>query len=143
MDWESLIKKLVEFMGFRDYRVEIKPGERRGLIFIYDSQNLVKEHLPILVESINNIAHTIAKKNNEPPIFFDVNNYKQERERLIVELAKAAAKRAATTKEEVSLPAMNSYERRLVHVELAIHPDVKTESTGEGKERCVIVKPVG
>ena len=38
---------------------------------------------------------------------------------------------------------MNSYERRLVHVELAIHPDVTTESIGAGKNRYVIIKPIG
>jgi predicted RNA-binding protein Jag len=37
---------------------------------------------------------------------------------------------------------MNSYERRIVHVELAIHPEVTTESMGVGKERYVIVKPI-
>ena len=38
---------------------------------------------------------------------------------------------------------MNSYERRLVHTALAIHPDVTTESVGEGKERYVVIKPIG
>ena len=37
---------------------------------------------------------------------------------------------------------MNSYERRLVHVELAVHPSVTTESAGEGRERYVIIKPI-
>ena len=46
------------------------------------------------------------------------------------------------TKEKISLPAMNSYERRLVHVELSIHPEVATESAGMGKERCVVIKPI-
>ena len=142
MDLESQIKKLIELMGLNDFRVEIKPEERRGLIFIYDNPALVKENLPSLVEGINHLAHMIAKKKNEAPIFFDINNYRQERENLISELARAAAKKAIATKEQVSLPAMNSYERRLVHVALAVHPEVKTESAGEGKERYVIVKPI-
>jgi predicted RNA-binding protein Jag len=37
---------------------------------------------------------------------------------------------------------MNSYERRIVHVELAIHPNVKTESVGEGRERYIVIKPL-
>ena len=129
-------------MGFGDFKVEIKPEERRGLIFIYDNPQLAKENLPSLVESINHIVHMIAKKNNEPPIFFDINNYRQERENLISELARAAAKKASVTKEPITLPAMNSYERRLVHVALAVHPEVTTESVGEGKERYVVVKPI-
>ena len=142
IDWESLIKKIIELMGFGDFRVEVKPEERRGSIFIYDNPSLVKENLPSLVEGINHVVHMIAKKNNETPTFFDINSYRQERENLISELARAAAKKAASTKGEISLPAMNSYERRLVHVALAVHPEVTTESAGEGRERYVIVKPI-
>jgi predicted RNA-binding protein Jag len=141
-NWEELTKKLAEFMGFRDYRVEIKPEEKRGALFIYDGGALLKENLPALVESINHLYQMIAKKSGTELIFLDVNNYRQERETLIAELARAAAKKAVVTKADVSLPAMNSYERRLVHVELAIHPEVKTESAGEGKERYVIIRPI-
>ena len=129
-------------MGFRDYRVEIKPEEKRSSLFIYDGGNLLKENLPSIVESINHLFQMIAKKNAAELVFLDVNNYRQERENLIAELARAAAKKAVTTKGDVSLPAMNSYERRLVHVELAVHPEVITESVGDGKERYVVIKPI-
>ncbi|HUZ92369.1 MAG TPA: R3H domain-containing nucleic acid-binding protein [Candidatus Paceibacterota bacterium] len=130
-------------MGFSDYRIEVKPEEKHGSIFIYDSAELVKANLPMLVESVNHLIQMIAKKNGAQATFLDINNYRQEREHLIAELARAAAKKVTQTKEKVSLPSMNSYERRLVHVELAVHPEVTTESAGEGKERYVIVKPVG
>lgn len=127
-------------MGFTDYRVDLKPGDKRGSVFVYDHPNLIKENLPVVVESINHLVQMASRKSGDSTIFFDVNNYRQERENLITELARAAAKRVLVTKEKISLPAMNSYERRLVHVELAIHPDVTTESTGDGKERCVVIK---
>jgi len=141
-DWETRAKNLAEFMGFRDYRIEMKPEEKRGALFIYDGGTMLKENLPSIVESVNHLFQMIAKKNGEEFMFLDVNNYREERESLIAELARAAAKRAVATKTDVSLPAMNSYERRLVHVELAIHPDVTTESAGDGKERYVTVKPI-
>jgi spoIIIJ-associated protein len=140
--WEELTKKIAEGMGFRDYRVDVKPDEKRGALFIYDGGDFIKENLPNIVESINHLFQMIAKKNGIELIFLDVNNYRQERETLIAELARAAAKKAVATKNDISLPAMNSYERRLVHVELAIHPEVKTESAGEGKERYVIIRPI-
>lgn len=139
---ETLINKLIELMGFKDYRVEIKPEQKRCSIFIYDNAVLVKENLPTIVDSINHIFQMISKKHDQPPLFLDVNNYRQQRENLIIELAKAAAKKVLLTGENVSLPAMNSYERRLIHLELAIHPEVTTESVGVGKERYVVVKPV-
>lgn len=142
MDWEALTKQMVEFMGFRDYRIDMKPEERHGSLFIYDGGNLLKENLPSIVESVNHLFQMIAKKNGAELIFLDVNNYRQERENLIAELARAAAKKATATKGDIPLPAMNSYERRLVHTALAVHPEVTTESMGEGKERYVVVKPI-
>ncbi|MDO8536833.1 MAG: R3H domain-containing nucleic acid-binding protein [bacterium] len=137
---ETFVKKIIDGLGFRDYRLEIKPNEKHGAVFIYDYPDLVKTNLPTLVESVNHLLQMVAKKNDQPSVFLDINNYRQERENLIAELARAAAKKVLQTKEKVFLPAMNSYERRLVHVELAVHPEVTTESAGMGKERYVIVK---
>ncbi len=140
--WEAITKNIVEAMGFRDYRLEIKPEEKHGSLFIYDGGNLLKENLAAIVESVNHLFQMIAKKNQIDLFFLDVNNYRQERENLIAELARAAAKKAVATKSAVPLPAMNSYERRIVHAELALHPEVTTESSGEGKERYVVIKPL-
>jgi len=140
--WEEIAKKLAEYMGFHDYRVESKPEEKRVSLFIYDGGNLIKENLPNIVESVNHIFQMIARKNGAELVFLDVNNYREERKNLIAELARAAAKKAVATKTEVSLPVMNSYERRLVHMELAVHPEVTTESTGDAKERYVIIRPI-
>ncbi len=140
--WEIFIKKLVDQMGFRDYHLEIDAEEGRGSLFIYEDNPFIKESLPAIVESMNHIVQMVARKNQAKTFFLDINNYRRDRENIIAELARAAAKRVAATREQVSLPAMNSYERRLVHVELAIHPDVKTESIGAGKERYVIIKPI-
>lgn len=142
MDWEIFIKTTLDGIGFRDYRLEVKPEEKHAAVFIYEDQNLLRENLPSIVEGMNHLLQMVAKKNQAETIFLDINNYRHERENLIAELARAAAKKVMSTKEEVSLPAMNSYERRLVHVELAIHPEVRTESAGEGKERYVIIKLV-
>jgi spoIIIJ-associated protein len=141
-NWESYIKKTLDLIGFTDYRLEIKIDERRGSVFIYEDQEMVKENLPAIVDAVNHILQMVAKKNQAEAIFLDINNYRHDRERLIAELARAAAKKAAATKTDVALPAMNSYERRLVHMELAMHPNVKTESAGEGKERYVVIKPI-
>ena len=139
-NWETFVKKTIELIGFKDFRVDIDNERNRGLIFIYDSPTLVKENLAQIVESLNYLIQMAAKKNGQAPPVFDVNNYRQERENLIVELAKAAAKKVLATGENISLPVMNSYERRLIHMALAIHPEVTTESAGLSKDRHVIIK---
>ena len=140
--WEEYSKKLIELMGFSDFRVEIDNEHNHGAIFIYDNGLSMKETVPAFIEGLNHIVQLVAKKQSVSPVFFDVNNYRKERERLITELARTAARKVVATKQEISLPAMNSYERRLVHMELSMHPGVATESMGIGRDRYVIIKPI-
>jgi predicted RNA-binding protein Jag len=142
MDWHQFIKDLVAKMGFADYKVEIDSEHHSGSIVVFDASPVFKEYIPMFVESMNHLSQILAQKHGDSPFFFDVNNYRKEREKLLTELARAAARKAVATKEPVQLPAMNSYERRIIHMELAGHPEVITESLGGGKERYVTVKLV-
>ena len=73
-NWETFASKLIELMGFREKGVEVDSEERRGAIFIHDHPSLVREHLPILVESFNHLIQQVARKNNQQPVCFDINN---------------------------------------------------------------------
>jgi predicted RNA-binding protein Jag len=138
---EQKIKKVIELMGLRDADIEIDTEGRR-ISILANEDEWFKERIPDLVKDFKHLVSVMARKEGGDHYFVDINNYRKERERLIAELAKAAAQKAVTTKTEVRLPAMNAYERRLVHMELSMRPDIKTESVGEGAGRCVIVKPL-
>ena len=143
MNWQEFITTLVARMGFIDCKVEVDTAHRSASIVVYAEAPAFKEHIPLFVESLNHLSQVLAQKHGVEPFFFDVNNYRKEREKLLSELARAAARKVVATKQPVSLPAMNSYERRIIHVELANHPEVTTESVGGGKERYVTVRVVG
>lgn len=134
-------KKMLELMGFSDFSVDAEPEGRRVRIFINEGE-WFKSWVPKVVADLEHVLRLFAKKENAEYVFVDVNNYRKEREYLIVEIAKAAARKATVTKADVTLPPMNAYERRLVHTELSTRPDVKTESVGTGSERYVVVKPL-
>lgn len=136
------VQKLLELAGFNDCSIQADSENRKLAVFVNEGE-WFKKILPNFVNDMDHVIRLVAKKSNAENVFIDVNNYRREREGLIIELAKAAARKALLTKSEVELPSMNAYERRLIHVELATHPDVKTESIGIGKERRVIVKPSG
>ncbi len=138
---QETIKELIEKMGFRDYSVSYDEDARRFSILIEDGKFLEKG-LPNFIADLNYLVKLMTKKQDWAPVMLDVNNYRKKREELIVELAKAAARKVAATQAEIALPPMNAYERRLIHAELAERPDLKTESTGEGKERAVVIKPL-
>lgn len=71
----------------------------------------------------------------------DINDYKKKKTDYLREFAREAADEVALKKEEKKLPAMPSYERRIIHAELAQRSDVTTESQGEGLERFIVIKP--
>lgn len=69
----------------------------------------------------------------------DVNNQKSKQDEALKAKVLLLAKRAEDLKMSVELDPMSSYERMLVHSFLEGQPHVKTESTGEGKDRRVVI----
>jgi spoIIIJ-associated protein len=63
-----------------------------------------------------------------------------QREAELQEMARQCAERVLASGEAVTLPEMNSFERRIVHVALAETPGIATESEGEGASRRVVVR---
>lgn len=138
---KEIVETLVYNMGFCDISVSVHEEGRRFSLFINDAPFL-KRHLPAFVNDFDAVLKLILKKKGFEFVFLDINNHRKEREDLLIRLARAAAKKVSVTKKEIPLPAMNAFERRIIHAELAMHPDIKTESTGEGKNRRVVVKPL-
>jgi len=135
------LERMVELMGFRDFSVNASEDSNRISIAIRD-RVVEGDNLPVFVLNLDRITRLMAKQLDKNPVIVDVNFYRKQREELIIKLARAAARKTTATGDDVSLPAMNAYERLLVHTELAVRPDVATESVGEGRNRYVVVKPI-
>ncbi|MEX1014480.1 MAG: R3H domain-containing nucleic acid-binding protein [Candidatus Paceibacterota bacterium] len=138
---DNKIKEVILKMGFKEDQIKITIDQEYNKISInIDDEAVREENTPKVLSAFNHLFNQILKKESKPYHVIDLNYYRKERERLITELARAAAKRASVSGENIELPPMNAYERRLVHVEISTHPELETESIGKGKERRVIVK---
>jgi len=71
----------------------------------------------------------------------DVGDYRLRRAEALGRIALSAAQKVKFSGQEYELPSMSSAERREIHLALAENPEVETESTGEGRDRRVVVKP--
>ncbi len=71
----------------------------------------------------------------------DVEGYRERRYESLRDLANRTASRVSSSGEPYTLQPMNPADRRIVHMALADHPAVHTESKGEGVERRVVVLP--
>lgn len=97
-------------------------------------------------ENLDALEHMIRiiinRKIKEPTkIFVDINEYKERRAAILREKARETADRVKLNKKEETLEPMSSFERRIIHLELASRGDVITESSGEEPYRQVIIKP--
>ena len=76
-----------------------------------------------------------------PNLVVDVEGYKARRKETLTGLALRMAEKAVETQQPVVLEPMPAYERRIVHIALRDDPQVRTESTGEGDSRKVMIIP--
>jgi spoIIIJ-associated protein len=75
-----------------------------------------------------------------PPIIIDVEGYKQRRSNALQALAWRVAEQVKTRGTPFVMEPMPPFDRRIIHLALADHPDVWTESSGEGEGRRVVVR---
>ena len=74
------------------------------------------------------------------PIVIDVEGDKQRRYERLQALAWRLAEQVKVRKVPFTLEPMLAYERRIIHLALADHPDITTESIGEGESRRVVIR---
>ena len=77
------------------------------------------------------------------PIVIDVEGYKQRRCNALQALAFRIAEQVTQKGEPFALEPMPAFDRRIIHLALADHPDVTTESSGEGEARRLVIVPKG
>ncbi|HET9912897.1 MAG TPA: RNA-binding cell elongation regulator Jag/EloR [Anaerolineales bacterium] len=89
------------------------------------------------------IASLIVGKEEQQfvQLTVDVEGYRDRREKQLIQMAKRMADQVAKSGRRQTLEPMPSGERRIIHIALRDHPDVKTESTGEEPYRKVMIIP--
>ncbi|MDQ4099360.1 MAG: protein jag, partial [Chloroflexota bacterium] len=74
-------------------------------------------------------------------VVLDVEGYRSRREESLIGLAERVARQVARSQRPIVLEPMPPNERRIVHLTLQAHPDVTTQSSGEGNQRRITVQP--
>ena len=109
-------------------------GEDLGILIGRRGQTLASlQHVIRLI-----MAHQMQVKM---PIVIDVEGYKRRRCEGLRALARRLAEQVKTRKMPFTMEPMPAFDRRIIHLALADHPDVTTESTGVGEARKVVILP--
>ncbi len=85
--------------------------------------------------------HLHSQTQEWTSISINVNDYRQRREQALQAIADTVVNRIIATHQPEALPPLPANERRIIHVYLTDHPQVTTESQGEGRFRTVVISP--
>jgi spoIIIJ-associated protein len=107
-----------------------------------EPKRLIGQRGETLLEIQRLIRAIIRKKTKESfYLDLDINEYKEKKDQYLKETVRSLADEVALSQEEKALPPMSSYQRRIIHLELADRKDVSTKSVGEGADRKIIIIP--
>lgn len=113
--------------------VDVQVPDNAKLLIGKNGQNL--QALEHVLRAMLVRQHGFARS-----ISVDVNGYRKEKFQELVGVIQKAAQRVRDTGKSEALPPMTSYERRVVHTELASWSDLTTESIGQDPQRRVVIK---
>ncbi len=94
--------------------------------------------------AIEVIAYTVLAKQEgrgDLRVRVDVGGFRRRQADTLTKLAERLAIGVAKSGEPHELQPMPAAERRVIHIALKEHPDVMSESVGEGAARRLIIKP--
>jgi spoIIIJ-associated protein len=109
-------------------------GEDSGLLIGRRGQTL---------HALQFIVNLIVRQRfgEEVRVVLDVERYRQRREASLQDMAAKVAARVVQTGRSITLEPMSAADRRIIHLSLANHQGVTTESVGFGEERKVTIIP--
>lgn len=95
------------------------------------------------ISALQHILRILIKKRYDEKISFnlDINDYRKNQMESLMDLVRDSVEKIEKTNRSITLNPMSSYERRLVHIEIAKNSNLKTESVGQGEDRSVMIKP--
>jgi len=84
----------------------------------------------------------VSSQSDEPShVVVDVEGYRARRQQVLEALAQRTASRVESSNSPITLEPMSAADRRIIHMTLSTDNGVSTESSGEGPERKVTIRP--
>jgi spoIIIJ-associated protein len=141
---ELFLKKVIQQMGVNTATIE-KQQQGKQVTFMITGEQvglLIGKHGQTL-NSLQLLTQLVANRHAEEyvSIVVDAENYRERREKTLMQLAQKLAEKAVKTGKEVRLEPLPAHERKIIHSALADHKKVVTYSVGVEPHRYVVVSP--
>lgn len=138
----AYLKSILDAMGHDT--VEVKPvyyKENVRFILCGNSLGSVIGRRGETLDSIQYLTSLVANRGEGAyvRVNIDTGNYREKREKTLIELSKKVAKQVISTGKTVRLESMNSYERRIIHGAISKIDGVYSTSSGIEPARRVVI----
>jgi spoIIIJ-associated protein len=139
----KVLREILDLMGIDAEVSGFDDGERIILDAHGSESGLVIGKKGATLDALQYLVNRIVfrKPGESAGVIVDAEGYRGRREDSLTDLAKRLAEKAVRSGRPVPVEPMNAHDRRVVHMALADHPDVTTESEGEGMARRVVIFP--
>lgn len=115
------------------YNVKIDGGDATGLLIGKKGETLES------LESILGIIFKV-KLGDWHRVAVNIGDYKEKEEDYLKGLADSVANRVKESGKPENIYNLKGWQRRVIHMYLAEkYPELSSESTGEGEERCLVI----
>jgi spoIIIJ-associated protein len=144
---EFLEKTILELFGYLDLQAAVsieKESESDTLIIVIKGEDLghLIGYKGEVVNALQSFLYSASRKEFGEPVRLqvDVNDYRQKRIENIKKMVETAVKRVEDTNKPYKFGNLTSFERRLIHTQVAeSYSDLVSYSVGEGSERRLVV----
>lgn len=97
-------------------------------------------------ESLDALQHLVTsiwrdQTGRDGRIVVDCLDFRKGKDAELRQLAKFMIEKAKLTRAPQEMGPLNSYSRRLVHLEVSLDPDVTSESQGDGQVKTIVIAP--
>ncbi len=140
----AIVRALGEAAGI-DVAVEMEEGEEALRVHLGGSDRgfFLEEGGEVLRATEHLLLRMFARDVAPRGILVDCEGYREQRDEALRAKARELAAAVTADGKARTSPALNAYERRIVHLALAEVKGVVTYSVGEGGDRRVTVAPAG
>lgn len=140
-DVEEFLKIFIQKLEKRlEYSVKLEKNEILVNINGEDCGSLIGyrgETLNAMQTIISSIANKKVKERIK--VILDIQNYREKREKNLIELAEKVSKTVLRNGKNITLEPMSPYERKIIHSALQENNKIETYSIGEGDNRRVVI----
>jgi spoIIIJ-associated protein len=138
------LEKIFEFIGIDpDTEIEEKDESNYAVTITGDDLNFLIGFRGQSLDGLQNILKLMIYRQTktQPILTVDINSYRDRKTEKLQDMARNYIDKVRFFQKEVELPRMNPWERREIHMLVSEYDDIESESTGEGNNRRIVLKP--